>query len=233
MSDVYTMEDDTREEFLGIGLQDETVHKVKEDGTIQDRWHFAVRPVDYSIGKTGAWHMFCPMSKGKSSVMQKVLTTFKNIIGTKRDDGQVYRIGEGDLVGVVAWFERKDLVFERKGQDPFTFEGVLCMTRAATVEEKTRAANLAPIPEGGNTSSSAVVEHRDALSLSEVLPLADLIVNNTKISGAVTAALSQGLADSLIAELSSGQAVKTLVNGGIIEADKTGRYHLVSDRVGA
>ena len=245
---VFTMEDEADESsppFAGIIIQDEISTKVKEDGTAKESWHYSVRPVNYSIGgATGAWHTYCPLSKQHASIMQQVLggyvvdsgdktvgLPFKSVFGRK-PDGSVYNIGRGELVGLVGMWQRRNLTFvNKKAGTTYTSEGVLFLTGPASAEDTAKAKSLPAV--GSANSAEQVVERTESLPVDQVEVLAELIVGNTSTAKALTAALSRGLPEDVIAELSNGNAHRTLVEAGIIAKGEGGRYLWVNAPVGA
>lgn len=228
----FTLEDEPVENqaFPGLIIQDELAVKVWEDGNVSQKWHLAVRPISYTIGgKTGAWHCFAPLSKAKTAVMQSILggyifqdgkehkvgQAFKDVFG-RRPDGSVFNIAKGDLVGLVGLWERRDLLFTRKGGESFKFEGALFLVGPASAADVEKAKHL-PVAGVNANAADPVVERIDPLPLDEVTCLVELIINNTSTPKALTAALARGLPEEVIADLANGNAHKTLVEAGLLE----------------
>lgn len=243
----FTLEDEADESsppFAGGIIMDEITVKVKEDGTTKESWHLAVRPVNYSIGKTGAWHLYAPLSKSHAAIMQQVLggyivskgadskvgLPFKSVFGRK-PDGTVYNIGRGELVGLVGMWQLRDITIKFKDGSTYTADRIPFLTGPATAEETTKFRNLPPV--GTANSAEQVIERTESLPLDQVECLAELIVGNTSSAKALTAALSRGLPEEVIAELSNGNAARTLVEAGIIVKGEGGRYLWVNAPVGA
>lgn len=79
------------------------------------KWHVGVKPLGFTIGgATGAFHSWPKVKPGEkpkeNSATGQMIQAIKSVFG-KKPDGTSYRIGKGDLLGLVAMFERKDYSF--------------------------------------------------------------------------------------------------------------------------
>jgi hypothetical protein len=224
-----------KREFLGIVVADEPQVKQWPDGKISKKWHLAVRPVDYLIGgATGAWHMYAPVTNTENSVMMGVLNSFRDVLGEqlKQQFGRTPDIMKGELVGVVAHFERKDLVFERKGREPFTFEGVLYVVAPATYEEEQRARDL-PEYTPPATSDNTAVDVQPAqsgpaptqtLSPEQADKLTALYDGRSDIEAAKEAAAKPDEYGDVRQLVVSTQGIKQLVDSGLMVRTPEGKY---------
>ena len=137
-------EDPQSKPFLGIVTEDAYETPTLQDGTVIERWHLAVRPVDYQLSatsKTGAWHCSAPVKGSKvtkGSKLAVMLEGVKNVFGS--EGGLV--IMQGKLVGKAAYWERRSLRYARRGQDDIVVDGVLVAVAPASTGELTRALAL-------------------------------------------------------------------------------------------
>jgi hypothetical protein len=141
--------------FLGIITVDEVVVRQNKEGGQFKRWQYGVRPVDYKIGgKTGAWTRDYPISKVEGSIMLQVRDSLKKVFGVlKNEDGSTVTLGKGQLIGLVAMFERRlGKAFGRE------YDGAVFAVEPATPEQIEKALALEPyVPAAPITDAAETV----------------------------------------------------------------------------
>ena len=216
-------------EFLGVIVTDAwTKGKAFEEGQEAPwQWHLAVRPTfnrdgsEIRIGgETQAFHTFARYNEKANSTLgvqrKAMLTVFPEDL----------KIGEGQLTGKAAWWERKDVTFG-KGRDgePMVAKQVLIPTAPASDEETARAVKAAndygsPVPAQAVEAASDV-EELDAATLDTVLALLHG-KNRTELQFAV--AREKTLSKEVKQGLLSEQLIKALAEKGLLKTGSDGRY---------
>lgn len=121
--------------FLGEIIADE----IQPGKFGKPQWHVAVKPLEFELrGKTGAFHEYYGLSSNARSKMGAMLLS----IQASRAVDKGTPVGKGQLVGLQAWFAKRDLKFGR-GSDgqPIVAEGVIVVHHKATDEELANAGN--------------------------------------------------------------------------------------------
>jgi hypothetical protein len=218
-----------KREFLGIVTQDEPSVRQWPDGKISKKWHLAVRPVDYMIGgATGAWHMYAPVSTTEGSVMMDVVDAFREVLGSRDEDGKTRDIMKGELVGLVAHFERRDLTFERKGKGPFTFEGALFPVAPAEYEETQRAKDLPEyVPAAVSEPQGETVQEAtpsDSFTEEQMDKLLDLLDGRNDVEAAREAASDPAHYSDIRQAVVSTRGAQAAQDAGLLTKTTDGRY---------
>ena len=207
-------------EFLGTIAKDEWV-----DSEHGPQWHLAVKPTDIKIGGGTGWlHTWYKPSTQKNSKMGAALAGLKQVF-----DGKTL-IGEHSLEGQVCWWVRKDLPF---GEDKNTGEQmiakqVLIPTRTADPADTSRSVTVfapngaSPVP-AGQAPPVAAPESYTPEQVDLILAVLD---GKAKSFWQIAAARSQ-LPPELKAAITTGDAIRWLEMGGLIQIDDEGVLHTV------
>lgn len=199
------------EPFLGVVLLDQ--HEEFDFGW---RVHIGVRPVDFEVGKgtaekagTGMFHSQYPISASAKSKMGMFVAAMKGVF----PDGTP--LGQGQLVGQVAIFVRRDIQFgkDKETGQPITASGTLIPLRAATDEERERAL-------GSSAARGIEMPVNGAQELpwnpEEITLLVSHLAGKTESEAQLAAAKSR-LAPELKQALMKGTAAQQLIAHEYIE----------------
>lgn len=127
--------------FLGVVVVDdweppraEDIERATPDKPARWRLHIAIKPVDFEIGgDTGAFNKWLSHSDRTNSALGAFKEGLKEMVPTEM------RIGEGDLLGLVALWERRTIVFGKaKDGTDMKAENIPIPLRPATPEEEAR-----------------------------------------------------------------------------------------------
>lgn len=204
--------------FLGTIIGD--AYEPNKQGKYQ--WHLTVKPVDFSIGgSTGAFHTYSYLSENKKSKFANMKAGFAGL-GLPGTTG----FAKGQLLGLVAWFERRDINAGKNkdtGED-FIFEGVLIPTRLGTAEEIERGkaiyagtgnadapAAAAPDLEWDDATTDTVVSFLEGKSKREFQ----------------SAAAKSTFAPPIKSAIMSGKALKYLLEAELVELDDEGKVRVL------
>lgn len=188
-------------EFLGIIGCD-----AWEEGKHGLQWHLGVKPVDFAIGgKTGMFSTWYKPSDRKSSKMGAILLSMAS--GAAADFEGV-NVGFGDLLGKVAVWKRINLEFgkDKTTGEPMVAEDVLVVVRAASADEKARAAS-----GGGPAPAIAAPEYTD----EQIECLISIYAGSAPADAKKTAAKGQ-YAPEIKNAVFSGAALEFLTSAGLV-----------------
>ena len=200
-------------EFSGEIVIDENLN-----GDYGPQWHFAVRPLEYTLTtKTGAHHEYVPLDPTKQGRRTKfgiILSSLLMTLGTTRPAA----IGAGLLVGRQLMFLQKSFTF---GKDRDTGEKIerdfMLFLRLFNAEDEARIASagtlLATVPQGTYTDE-------------EVAAIGAVVTGETDATVTAKAARSK-LPQSLKAAVLSGTALPALLEQGKLLKSESGTYAIV------
>lgn len=217
-------------EFLGVIITDAwTKGKAFEEGQEAPwQWHLAVRPTHQRDGReiriggeTQAFHTYARYSEKANSTLG---TQRKAMLGVFPED---MKLGEGQLTGKVAWWQRQDITFgknERTGET-LVAKQVLVPTAPANEEETARAIKAAN-DYGSPVPAQAVEPEANAAALTNAER--DMVLalvhgkNKTELQFAV--ARDKNLSKEVKQGLLSGKLIDSLISCEYLTTGSDGRY---------
>lgn len=216
------------EPYLGIIVSSERSRSVF-NGEQQTQWIYMVRPIRHASGiplrasKTGLFYGFIKIPDGipgERSVLMRTIKEFNKVFGA-RDENNVVRGPNEQLVGLVAWFQQKSYSFGKGMSDS---KPAPTPVSRATVEEWAEAQALPSIeiPDlhrnenvGEGTAPAPIrndIDLSNELVVSLVLSMYD---GRTRAQVAKKAMANQDLDDDVRRDLISGAFLNALIEAGL------------------
>lgn len=206
--------------YLGIIVRDERVNSVY-NGEPQTQWVYAVRPVETTLGgKTGAWSGFIKWNTKANTTMMKLLPEFNRIFGkTNPETGDKYRLGHGDLIGLVAMFQNKSFSFGPKMSNS---KPVPVPVGPATEEQIEKARALpAYVPQASADDSNE--EPSPDFSEADLILAAQLYNGQTHKEVLKSVLVNKDdFSESFVQGIQSGLLLQAIVNNGLAEKTDNG-----------